>query len=97
MTLRFCLSCLSTSAVVYPATESFVAVTDLPLLAARSSAVSGGYGLQSQFVPRGTESPRATIDHVLGALDVVAAEQAVATRASPTSAARSATERRRGI
>jgi len=28
------------------------------------SALSGGYGVQSQFVPRGTESPSATTDHV---------------------------------
>jgi hypothetical protein len=28
------------------------------------SALNGGYGVQSQFVPRGTESPSATTDHV---------------------------------
>jgi hypothetical protein len=31
------------------------------------SALSGGYGVQSQLVPRGTESPSATIDHVRAA------------------------------
>jgi hypothetical protein len=48
---------------VNPATESFVAVTVCPVFVASPSAVSGGYGRQSQFVPRGTESPNATIDH----------------------------------
>jgi hypothetical protein len=46
-----------------------VAVTVWPLLAVSPSALSGGYGRQSQLVPRGTESPNATIDHVRGAVD----------------------------
>ncbi len=33
--------------------------------------MSGGYGLQSQLVPRGTESPSATMDDVRGAADVL--------------------------
>src|SRR5690349_14177784 len=72
----------STSEVVAPATASFVAVIVSPALAVRSFAVSGGYGVQSQFVPRGTESPSATIDDIFGAADVVDpvddVEQAVA-------------------
>jgi hypothetical protein len=64
----------STFVVVYPATESFVAVNSCPVLVVSPLAVSGGYGVQLQFVPRGTESPRATIDHVLAVLDVVAVE-----------------------
>jgi hypothetical protein len=40
------------------------------------SALSGGYGVQSQFVPRGTESPSATTDHVRDALDVVVEDEA---------------------
>ena len=44
-----------------------------PLLAVRPVAVNGGYGVQLQLVPRGTESPSATIDHVRGALAAPAA------------------------
>jgi hypothetical protein len=51
-----------------------LAVTVWPLLAASPSALSGGYGLQSQLVPRGTESPNATIDHVRGAVDALVEE-----------------------
>jgi hypothetical protein len=48
---------------VYPATESLLAVTLWPVLLVSPLAVSSGYGVQLQFVPRGTESPNATIDH----------------------------------
>jgi hypothetical protein len=61
----------STFELVYPATESLLAVTACPLLVDSPLAVSGGYGVQWQFVPRGTESPRATIDHVRDAPVVV--------------------------
>ena len=71
------VTCFSTPEVVVPETESFVAVTACPLVAASPSALSGGYGLQSQFAPRGTESPRATIDHVRAAVLVVAEGVAV--------------------
>src|SRR5262249_35081665 len=71
------LTCFSTPEGVVPETESFVAVTAWPLLAASPSALSGGYGLQSQFAPRGTESPRATIDHFRVAVLVVAEEVVV--------------------
>jgi hypothetical protein len=40
-----------------------LAVTFCPLPDARPLAVSSGYGVQLQLVPRGTESPNATIDH----------------------------------
>src|SRR5262249_34114769 len=62
---------------VAPATESLCAVIVWPVLFVRSSAVRGGYGLQSQFVPRGTESPRAVTDSgVAGAPTVEAVEAA---------------------
>jgi len=54
-----------------------VAVTVSPVLAVSPSALSDGYALQSQLVPRGTESPSATIDHVRGALGVLVEECAV--------------------
>jgi hypothetical protein len=38
------------------------------------SAVRGGYGVQWQLVPRGTESPSATKDDVSGAVAVVVEE-----------------------
>ena len=55
-------SCSSTEAVVAPATESLAVSTRCPVVAASFEAVRGGYGVQSQLVPRGTESPRATTD-----------------------------------
>jgi hypothetical protein len=54
--------------------------------------VSGGYGRHRQFVPRGTESPNATTDHVLGAPYAVV-EDAIATQLSAIRAA--TTESRR--
>jgi hypothetical protein len=50
-----------------------VAVTFCPVLVESPLAVRGGYGVQSQLVPRGTESPSATIDHVRDAPVVVVA------------------------
>jgi hypothetical protein len=70
------LSCRSTFEVVYPATESFVALTVRPILAVSPSAVSGGYGLQSQLVPRGTESSSATTDHFRSTWDAAVDEDA---------------------
>jgi hypothetical protein len=61
--------------LVYPATESLLAVTFCPVLVVSPLAVSSGYGVQLQLVPRGTESPNATIDHDRdGAVDVVEAD-----------------------
>jgi hypothetical protein len=59
-----------------------VAVTALLLDAISASALSRGYGLQSQFVPRGTESPSATIDHARDA-EALPVETAVAATAVP--------------
>jgi hypothetical protein len=53
-----------------------VAVTVCPRLLVSPSAVSGGYGRQWQFVPRGTESPSATMDHVCGEPDADAVARA---------------------
>lgn len=47
-----------------------------PLVVVRPSAVRGGYGRQSQLVPRGTESPSATIDQLLEAVVVTAEVEA---------------------
>jgi hypothetical protein len=48
-----------------------VAITFCPLVVDSPLAVSGGYGVQLQLVPRGTESPSATIDQVRKAPVVV--------------------------
>jgi hypothetical protein len=45
------------------------------MLAMSPSALSGGYGVQWQCVPRGTESPSATMDHVFGAPDALVGEE----------------------
>jgi hypothetical protein len=63
------------------------------LLVVSPSAVSGGYGVQSQFVPRGTESPSATTDD--DAEDEV--PQPVAAQPSATRAANAHTDRRAPI
>jgi hypothetical protein len=64
MTVRSDASRLSTLDVAKPGTESFLALTVWPLVTASRSAMICGYGVQWQFVPHGTESPKVRIDHV---------------------------------
>jgi hypothetical protein len=55
-----------------------LAVTFWPVLLVSPPAVSSGYGVQLQFVPRGTESPNATIDHDRDGAVVVVEDDIVA-------------------
>ena len=85
MTFESDSTCRSTDEVVPPLTASLCAVTVSPVLAVSPSALSCGYGEQSQLAPRGTESPSAVIVRDGGELAVdedvrLFVEQAVATQ-----------------
>src|SRR5690348_13086625 len=54
-------TCVRTSPLVKPATASFAVSTGCPVTRARSAPTSCGYGVQSQAVPYGTESPSAEV------------------------------------